>query len=443
MAYPTYIFGIINADTEASRAYRQIVTVEEDEMQDIFFKTTFSDTPKDLPNASYSRAGQTYTSRLFLEFNEPAIINQATLLINNNFEAIGWGSPNTNELYKVGVIEKIDPKPVLAQPKPTPEEVESKRLQEAQTREQQQSTIQDVDTQAIDNATPQDSKPQGSAKLGTLVTEQGKKLQLILIPAAIALVIALGAPLVAGLQGKIKEKLNPNDSCPDNNKLNEIITKRNALVNRLNRLYNQLNRLTQALVRLSTFLSLTIAVLNILKRSKTIISLASKFIPSPPGVPGAVTSATSDLDDVIRDQTFTSTGSPKLEKVAGSIAAASLSVALINGLILTVILLLRSIDAKIQKCDPYATLTPINSELIQIADLQQTAEETQNQTTYKGFIIDIEIIPYTSTVTRRRARGLNQDGIVLIQTELSFTTVDEVLINELKFIIDRDNLKAY
>ena len=112
-------------------------------------------------------------------------------------------------------------------------------------------------------------------------------------------------------------------------------------------------------------------------------------------------------------------------------------------MILTVILLLRSIDAKIQKCDPYATLTPINSELIQIADLQQTAEETQNQTTYKGFIIDIEIIPYTSTVTRRRARGLNQDGIVLIQTELSFTTVDEVLINELKFIIDRDNLKAY
>lgn len=327
--------------------------------------------------------------------------------------------------------------------KSTPEEIESKRLQEAQTREQQQSTIQEVDTKTINAGTPQNAKAQGSAKLGTLITEQGKKIQLILIPAATALAISLGVSISSNLQNKIKQKIDPNNICPNKDKLNELINKRNALVNKLNRLQIQLNRLTIALTGLSTFLSLTLAILSTLKNGKKIISVASKFIPSPPGVPGAVTSAMADLDDIIRDTTFTNTGAPKLEKISGSIAAASLSVSIVNGLILTLIQLLRSIDSKILQCDPYSTLIPINSESIQIAVLQEQAEQTQNETTYNGFIIEIETIPYTPTVNRKRAVGKNQDGIILISTELSFTTNDQILINELKFIIDRDNLKAY
>ena len=81
--------------------------------------------------------------------------------------------------------------------------------------------------------------------------------------------------------------------------------------------------------------------------------------------------------------------------------------------------------------------------LISISILQTKAEQTQNNVTYAGFLIEIEEVPYTPTVNRRRAVGKNQSGIILIQTELSFTTQNELLINELKLIIDRDNLKAY
>ena len=94
-------------------------------------------------------------------------------------------------------------------------------------------------------------------------------------------------------------------------------------------------------------------------------------------------------------------------------------------------------------CDPNNTLPPINSQVNSIADTQLQASQTQNQTSYNGFIIEIEEVPYTPTVTRRRAVGKNSQGIVLIETELSFTTNNQTLISELKLIIDRDNLKAY
>ena len=51
--------------------------------------------------------------------------------------------------------------------------------------------------------------------------------------------------------------------------------------------------------------------------------------------------------------------------------------------------------------------------------------------------------PYTDTVTQKRAVGLNSSGIVLIASEFSFASDPNVLLNEIKFIIDRDNLKAY
>jgi len=106
---------------------------------------------------------------------------------------------------------------------------------------------------------------------------------------------------------------------------------------------------------------------------------------------------------------------------------------------------LELLDDKIQTCSPPNTITlpQPSPELVEIAQVEQEAEESPNLSTYQGFILEIEKVPYSPTVNRIRAVGKNQDGIVLIQTELSFTQVEQIMINELKFVIDRDNLKAY
>lgn len=256
--------------------------------------------------------------------------------------------------------------------------------------------------------------------------------------------------LVTNIPNILKEVFN--DGCPNPNSpiLKEIISKRNALVNLLNKLGTQLDRLTQAITGLNTYVDISQTAITAILTAKKVSSTAIKLVPSPPGTPGIITSLLSDLGDIINKLLFEKDGKPRLPKVSSAIASAALAISIVNGYIKQIVSILNALDFKLKQCAPdlagdnvFPGLTPISSDLISIAELQTKAEQTQNDVTYAGFVIEIEEVPYTPTVNRRRAVGKNQSGIKLVQTELSFTTQDEILINELKLIIDRDNLKAY
>jgi hypothetical protein len=242
------------------------------------------------------------------------------------------------------------------------------------------------------------------------------------------------------------------NGCPNPNSpaIKKIITIRNGLVVSLNTIGKQLDNITKTITGLSTFLSLTEIVISSLDTAKTLLSAASKFIPSPPGVPGAITSGLADLESIIRKKLFTPTGEAKLPKIAASIAAAAIPISIINIYIQQLVGILSALDVKLKQCVPDLAsdtsspgLTPFSNTIISISAQQIQANATINQTTYNGFLIEIETIPYTPTVNRYRAVGKNQSGIILVATELSFTLEPQILINELKLIIDRDNLKAY
>jgi hypothetical protein len=287
------------------------------------------------------------------------------------------------------------------------------------------ATIQDIDLQAIQNATPDSLKASGTAKLGTLIFAQGKVINQLLDPIANKL---------------LSQVTSPDGTCVSQQILDDTISQRNGLVSQLNDIGNNLNKLTNTLTGLSNYLSLAQAVITIIKTSKIATSIAAKILPA---VPGIVPATISDLEDAKNQITFTDTGTSKLDKIQGSVSSAAISVSIVNGYILSIVNTLNSLDIILTKCSPDSTFASISKDINDSADAQKQAETTINQTTYNGFIIEIEEIPYTSTVTRRRAIGRNQQGIVLIQTELSFTTNPQTLITELKLIIDRDNLKAY
>lgn len=317
----------------------------------------------------------------------------------------------------------------------SPEELEQERLQGASEDVSKLSQINSntLDATQIERATPSDLKAMGIAKLPLLLLVIENKLKQIII---------------ASLEDLIKKQVSryvDTNTCPSPPEIANIRRVRNNIVDQLNTIGRTLNTITLSLTAASTFLSLISGTIRTVKNVALGVSVASKFIPSPPGVPGAVVSGLNDAQTFVRETTFDAQGNSKLSKIASVTGGAALVAAMISINIQLAIVLLNSIDALLNKCAPNDSnsLNPISKEIKDIADAQSQANETQNLTTYQGFIIEIEEVPFTPTVTRRRAVGKNQSGIKLTQTELSFSTNNQTLINELKFIIDRDNLKAY
>ena len=103
--------------------------------------------------------------------------------------------------------------------------------------------------------------------------------------------------------------------------------------------------------------------------------------------------------------------------------------------------LLNSLDTLIIGCNPTSTLNSLSDTIVQTANSQTQADV--NDGSYKGFSFQIEEVPFSPTVNRLKAIALNQGGIPLLETPLSFTTNRQTLIDELKLIIDRDNLKPF
>jgi len=312
----------------------------------------------------------------------------------------------------------------------TPKELEQIRLQKAADEQVTlaQSNITSVNTTEIENATPSDLKAMGIAKLPLLLLVIGNQVKNIIEPA------------LTNLIATYIQKYIGTDSCPDTATLTKIRQQRDLIVIQLNKIGKTLNIITISLTGVVTFLAILQGVIKGIDLAKIAAKAAAiVFPPLAATLPTTLNTLSQAKTEAIIDDN----GNSRIQKYISIIGGAALVSSIIGGFILVAVALLKSIDTFLEKCDPNNKLVPISKEIQDIADVQAQAIITQNQTTYKGFIIEIELVPYTSTTTRRRAIGKNQDGIILIQTELSFTTDDQTLINELKLIIDRDNLKAY
>ena len=281
-----------------------------------------------------------------------------------------------------------------------------------------------IDINTILSAIPQDRRIIGLQKLGQLLIQKGTELENQLIPS---------------LNGIISQ-LTPG-TCPDPIILQSILEKRNNIVGKLNAASNSIDIATSAYTGVSGFLEVVIFAISNLRNVKIGLNQAAKLIPL---IPGAAVSAINDVGDVSDRLTFDDLGNSKLQQQKDRIDSLIIPITLFSKIIKNIVTLLNSLDTLLIPClSETQTLENISETVQKTFETEFEATQSGQDSTYQGFIFQIEEVPFSSTVNRRKAIALNQSGIPLLETPLSFTTNNQTLIDELKLIIDRDNLKAY
>jgi hypothetical protein len=245
-------------------------------------------------------------------------------------------------------------------------------------------------------------------------------------------VLNLFAPFGVTIATKVIEGVRGNDLipfkvvCPPREVLLTVIYLRNELTTILNNANKVITTANSAITIVQTSLSALNAILIVLKR----IPYPSTGVP-PLGLPPLTTGQINTFTETIN----------KLQLAirqgrVGLTTIQSLSL-ILAGLLATILDLLNSLDGLIQKCaeEQNVPYNLINAELIAI--------QGNVETSYKGFTFDIKLENLENPqYPRRYAVAINQYGIISLRSESSFTANPQTLIDQLKFIIDRDNLKA-
>ena len=223
---------------------------------------------------------------------------------------------------------------------------------------------------------------------------------------------------------------------------------------RLERILKIYNRLIEVLEETATILNITAVSLNVLNQilngsttakaalqtAKIAVNQGIKVLPT---APGGLTSLITDLGDAANTITFNADGSSKFVKVKGYLKKGALYTALAAVIVNAIVLILNLLKPVLEKCG----LQPdkIGPELSKFIEESKTTNQSNTQESYQGFTFQIvEVtLPEDPTVTRRVGQALNTEGIIALETKPSFTENPKVLIEELKLIINRDNLKAF
>jgi hypothetical protein len=321
------------------------------------------------------------------------------------------------------------------EPKPSPQDKEEEReaIKITNKKRTKKTKSLKVNEEAILNAIPSDLKTTGASKLPELIYKLGETIPIIILPVLENLIIEY-------ITNYIKDNI---DLCPPRNVLENLTILRNRIVNQLNKIVNNIEKIGSSISGIQQFLKGVLKSITGIELASIGISAGAKALVPPVIIPGAITSALNDAQTFIRKQTFDKLGNSKLSKATATVASASMVMSLIAGYVLQALALLEIIDNILKKCAPDLTLDSISDEVKTMSLLQLNAQNTQNDTTYKGFVIDIITVPYTPTVNRIQAVAKNKYGIIMITGNLSFTSSNQTLINELKLIIDRDNLTGY
>jgi len=252
------------------------------------------------------------------------------------------------------------------------------------------------------------------------------------LPLAITLISSFGITQASKLIEKGKNKasdLQDQLSCPTNPEILDLISRKNKLVKQLNNSLKTIDKATQILGITGNVITTLEIAFRVLKN----LPIPSS-VPPGVGLPVNVILGIQDSKDTI-DKTIT-----RLKTANASI----LIILVIVRQILTQLLqYLSLLDSLIQECSPDTEITQetVSDDLLVLTQ-DQSNESSPLVTNVNGFEMGVETEPTTNSLKRRRALARNKQGVIMLKGEWSFSSIDQILIDELVFYIQQNNLKA-
>jgi len=231
------------------------------------------------------------------------------------------------------------------------------------------------------------------------------------------------------------EELKEYVSCPNEAALLQLVNKRNSIATQINNLYQNIKVIDKTTSTTSTVLDAVQIGITTIKS----IPYPATGIP-PLGLPPLTTGVIETIGAAV-DLLQTRLNTGKIIINSLNISAASF-----GSLLGSSLNLLNILDLLIQQCSQEQNIpfTTINNEINLLNNQSQEIEQTQQNLTYKGFKLELQLDKSNqSKYPRRYAQALSKQGVPVLKTESSFASNPQVLLDQLKFIIDSNpNLTA-
>jgi hypothetical protein len=257
-----------------------------------------------------------------------------------------------------------------------------------------------------------------------------------MVPIILTMAASFGISELEKVIQKGKDNLLKEISCPTTpdgqyaqDEVIKIINKKNKLVKQLNNTLNIINTTTKTLSIAGT----SIEIMNV-----SYMILKNIPLPTSTGVPG-VPGIPINVINTIQDSKV------KIEKLIATLRGFNMGIlatlVILRQTLIKIISLLSALDTAIQFCSPESSQEQISAELLALT-IQQTEQTSPIVVNVNGFDLAIETETTTNPLKRKRAIAKNKSNVIMLQGEWSFSSIDQILMDELVFYIQVNNLKA-
>ena len=274
--------------------------------------------------------------------------------------------------------------------------------------------------------TKRDAKYFTQKRLDDLIQNLKDKI----LPMLLTLIADFGMSKISELKSKgtaeLQKEIENKSFCPPQDVIDNVIKRKNNLVKILNQTLKLINSVTKTLGLFGKLVD----ILNV-----TFIFLKTFPVPLVGGMPISVPLLVQD-------------NKKEIEKVIRTISITNKSLlttlVILRETLIQILELLNMLDLLIQHCSPdnEQTQTQVSEELRNLANEQSQENNAPIIIEANGFKMDIETEKTEKTLKRKRAIAKDPGGVTVLKGEWSFSSVDQILIDELVFYIENNNLKA-